>query len=202
MKRVYLMLCLFASLATGANAAMAPDELVRQTTEKVITQLAENRETLERNPEELYQLVDEIVLPHFDFERMSRYVLGRHWRDASPKQQEKFVAEFKTLLVRTYATALFEYTGQEIVYKPFRREEGDRKVVVKTEIQPQDGPAIPIDYALIRNSEEWKVYDVKIDGLSLVTNYRSQYGRIVQTKGVDELIASLTEKNEKLMSGQ
>ncbi len=202
MKRIFLIACLFAGLATGANAAMAPDELVRQTADQVISELTENREELEKNPEELYRMVNDIVLPHFDFERMSRFVLGKHWRDATPEQQEQFVAEFKTLLVRTYATALFEYTGQEIVYKPFRHEEGDKKAVVKTEIQPDDGPAIPIEYALAQRGDEWKVFDVKIDNLSLVTNYRSQYGRIVQTKGVDELITSLADKNERLMSSQ
>lgn len=205
MKRIFLILCLSAGLAAGAlvaRAATAPDELVRQTADEVISQLTENRETLEKDPEKLYQMVNDIVLPHFDFERMSRFVLGKHWRDATPEQQEKFVAQFKTLLVRTYATALFEYTGQEIVYKPFRHEEGDKKAVVKTEIQPADGPAIPIEYALAQRGEEWKVFDVRIDGLSLVTNYRSQYGRIVQSQGVDELIASLTEKNERLMSEQ
>lgn len=202
MKRVCLILCLFASVATGANAAMAPDELVRQTADKVLSELTENREALEQDPERLYKMVDEIVLPHFDFERMSRFVLGKYWRDAGAEQQEAFVAEFRTLLVRTYATALFEYTGQEIVYKPFRHQEGDKKAIVKTEIQPADGPAIPIEYALAQRGEEWKVFDVRIDGLSLVTNYRSQYGRIVQSQGVDELIASLSEKNERLMKSQ
>jgi len=200
MKRAFLIFCVFA--ATAASAAMAPDELVRKTTDQVLAELTKNRETLESNPGKLYQMVDQIVLPHFDFERMSRYVLGKHWRDTSPEQQKQFIAEFKTLLVRTYATALFEYTGQEIVYKPFHHEEGDRKATVRTEIQPRDGPAIPIEYALLETEGEWKVYDVRIEGLSLVTNYRSQYGRIVQTQGIDKLIASLSAKNDKLMSGQ
>ena len=203
MKRLYLTLCLFVGLAAGvAAAAMPPDQLVRETTDKVLAELTANRDSLEQNPERLYQMVDEIILPHFDFERMSRYVLGKHWNNASAEQQQKFVGEFKTLLVRTYATALFEYTGQDIVYKPFRHKEGEERAVVRTEVQPEDGPAIPIDYALSQNSDEWKVYDIKIDGLSLVTNYRAQYDRIVQSKGIDVLIASLSEKNEKLTSGQ
>lgn len=202
MKRVFSGLVLFIGLVYGAAAAVPPDQLVRQTTDKVLSELTQNREALEQDKERLYALVDEIVLPHFDFERMSRFVLGKHWKSASPEQQEKFVAEFRTLLVRTYATALFEYTGQEVIFKPFRHEEGDRRAVVKTEVQQEDGPPIPMDYALIQNSDEWKVYDVKIENLSLVANYRAQYGRMVENQGLDALIASLSEKNKKLMSGQ
>lgn len=202
MKRVCMILVLFVGLVYGALAAVPPDQLVRQTTDEVLTELTENRDALEQDKERLYNMVNEIVLPRFDFERMSRYVLGQHWKSATPEQQEKFIAEFKTLLVRTYATALFEYTGQEVVYKPFRHEEGEKRAMVRTEVQPEDGPPIPIDYALIQNSDEWKVYDVKIENLSLVTNYRAQYGRIVQNQGLDALIASLSEKNKQLMSGQ
>lgn len=199
MRRIFLFLSLCAALVTSANAAMSPDKLVHDTTEKVLKELTENRDALEKNPERLYQMVDEIVLPHFDFERMSRYVLGKYWRDASPDQQKAFIEQFKTLLVRTYATALFEYTGQEISYKPFHHKEGDKKAVVETQVQRADGPPIPIEYSLGQNSEEWKVFDIKIDGLSLVTNYRAQYSRIIQTQGMDDLIASLKQKNESLM---
>ena len=206
MKKAILIFWLFAGLVVGlagaAHAAAPPDQLVRETTDEVLSQLTENRDAMKQNPERLYRMVNDIVLPHFDFERMSRYVLGKHWRDADPEQQEQFVEEFRTLLVRTYATALFEYTGQEIVYKPFRHEEGDKKAIVKTEVKAQDGPPIPIDYALMQEGEGWKVFDIKIDGLSLVTNYRSQYGRTIQTQGIDTLIASLSEKNEKLVNQQ
>ncbi|MBS1269747.1 MAG: putative phospholipid-binding protein MlaC [Gammaproteobacteria bacterium] len=202
MRRVCLFMCLCMGLTAGAGAGLPPDQLVRETAEQVITELTENRRELEKNPERLYRMVNKIVLPYFDFKRMSRYVLGQHWSDASPAQREQFTGEFKTLLIRTYATALFEYTGQEIVYKPFRHEKGDKRAVVGTEVHPEDGPPIPIEYGLISNSEEWKVYDIRIDGLSLVTNYRAQYGRIVQTRGIEKLLASLSEKNEKSMSRQ
>lgn len=202
MKRLSLIVALFASLVGTVQAAKAPDQLVRETADQVISELTANREALENNPEKLYRMVNEIVLPRFDFERMARYVLGRNWNDASDQQKQAFIKEFRTLLVRTYATALFEYTGQEIVYKPFHMEEGDRRAVVKTEVQPADGPAIPIEYALLQSDDEWKVYDVRIDGLSLVTNYRSQYGRILQRQGMDALISQLAEKNERLMSSQ
>jgi phospholipid transport system substrate-binding protein len=187
------------SLVAGATAAMPPDQLIKDTTNKVLKELTENRAELQKDPQRLYQMVNDVVLPHFDFERMSRYVLGKHWRQATDDQQQKFVGEFKTLLVRTYATALFEYTGQEIDYKPFHHAEGDSKAVVETEVQRSDGPPIPIDYSLTQNSEDWKVYDIKINGLSLVTNYRAQYGRIIETQGMDALIGELTKKNEELM---
>lgn len=202
MKRICLFLCLITGLTAGSNAAGTPDELVRETTNKVLSELTENRRELEQNPEELYRMVDEIVLPHFDFQRMSRFVLGRSWRDATPEQQERFVVEFKTLLVRTYAEALFQYTGQDIVFQPSRHQEGENKAVVKTSVQRDDGPPLPIEYVLMQNSDEWKVYDIKVEGLSLVTNYRSQYGRIIHTQGVDTLIEQLKEKNERLTKKQ
>lgn len=202
MKKAILIFWLFVGLTGAVAAAVPPDQLVRKTTDEVLSELTENRGAMEQNPQRLYRMVNEIVLPHFDFERMSLTVLGKHWRGANPEQQQRFVEEFSTLLVRTYATALLEYTGQEIVYKPFRHKEGDKKAIVKTEVKPEDGPPIPIEYALMQNGEEWKVYDIKIDGLSLVTNYRSQYGRTIQTKGIDTLIASLSEKNEQLVKDQ
>lgn len=200
MKRLGFLLYTWIGFAAWANAAVPPDELVKETTKKVLSELTENRPALEKDTSLLYEMVDEIVLPHFDFERMSRYVLGKNWESATPEQQTQFVAEFKTLLVRTYATALFEYTGQEIVYKPFRHEEGKKQAVVKTEVKQDDGPSIPIEYALLLNSEQWKVYDIRINGLSLVTNYRAQYGAIIKTRGMEELIASLSEKNQRLTS--
>lgn len=202
MKRALLILGLFAGLASAPQAAVSPDRLVKETTDEVLAQLTENREALEQDSQRLYQLVHEIVLPHFDFERMSRYVLGKHWKEISGDNQQAFIEEFKTLLVRTYATALFEYTGQEIAYKPFQHKEGDKKAQVKTEVVPEDGPPIPIDYALVREDEAWKVYDVKIDGLSLVTNYRAQYSRTIQAQGIDTLLAKMSKKNENLVQSQ
>jgi phospholipid transport system substrate-binding protein len=202
MKRAVLTLCLVAGLASTPQASISPDRLVQQTTDKVLSELTENRDTLEQKPERLYRMVREIVLPHFDFERMSQYVLGKHWKEIGDKQRQEFIGEFRTLLVRTYASALFKYTGQEIVYKPYQHEEGNDRALVKTEVVPDDGPSIPIHYALVRDGDAWKVYDVKIDGLSLVTNYRAQYSRTIQTRGIDSLIASLSKKNEKLAKDQ
>lgn len=189
---------LFSVMAHG-TASIGPDLLVKQTTDRVLNELKSNREVLLNDHEKLYRLVDEIVLPHFDFESMSRLVLGQHWRQASKEQRDKFVDEFKNLLVRTYATALFEYTGQNIVYKPLRLKNGDKTAVVKTEVELGDAPNVPLHYRLRQNTNgEWKVYDINIDGISLITNYRAAYGRTIQTEGLDALIASLNERNRAL----
>ena len=180
-----------------AYAGQSPDLLVKETTDKVLKELTVNREILQADVNRLYQMVDQIVLPHFDFNRMSKLVLGKHWKKANKKQRQKFEQEFKSLLVRTYATALFEYTGQEIIYKPFHNKQGADRVVVKTEIVPNDGPNIPLHYSLSKGDDgAWLVYDVSIDGISLVTNYRTAYGRIIESKGIDTLIVSLIEKRE------
>lgn len=178
-------------------AGQSPDLLVKETTDKVLKELTVNREALQSDVNRLYQLVDKIVLPHFDFGRMSKLVLGKHWKKADETQRQRFEREFKSLLVRTYATALFEYTGQEIVYKPFHNKGGADRVVVRTEIVPNDGPNIPLHYSLKKGRDgAWLVYDVSIDGISLVTNYRTAYGRIIESKGIDTLIVSLIEKRE------
>lgn len=184
------------SVTVQASFGASPETLIKDTSDQVLGELKANREALVNDPEKLYALVDRIVLPHFDFERMSRLVLGRHWRDATEAQRSKFVSEFKNLLVRTYATALFEYTGQRILYKPFRMKEGDKRAIVKTEIELGDAPNIPLNYALNKNSDTWKVYDITIDGISLVTNYRLAYSQTIQAEGLDALIRSLAERNK------
>lgn len=202
MKRVLAaLMVLWLGLPAAASAAMSPIELVRQTTDELLARFTENRKALKSDKERLFQMVDEIVVPHFNINRMARYVLGQHWGDATAEQKERFIAEFKTQLIRTYGTALFEYTGeQEIIYKPFRHEEGDEQAVVKTEVPQTDGPNIPVEYRMVLNDGKWQVWDVVIENLSTVQNYRAQYGTVVNARGLDGLITSLSEKNRKLMS--
>lgn len=181
----------------AAAASLPPTELVRDTANRVLTMFSENRAALEHDPEGLYQLVHAIVLPHFDFERMARLVLGKHWRDASDEQRARFTSEFRSLLVRTYGKALEAYEDQEILYLPMRGSESDGNVLVRTEIRPPDGFPVPINYALYRVGEDWKVYDVVIDNVSLVTNYRSTFATDIRRQGLDGLIAHLVEHNQK-----
>ncbi len=192
------LLALLTLVSVSASASSSPDVLIRDTTEKLLAELSANRQALMDDSQRLYRLVDEVVLPHFDFKRMSQLVLGRYWRQATEAQQQQFVEQFKALLVRTYATALFEYTDQEIEYKPFRADEKENVAVVKTEVlQPGGGPRIPFHYSLLKDgNNDWKVFDVRVDGISLVTNYRTSYARLIQTNGLDSLISSLADKNK------
>lgn len=195
----FLVFAIIALFNLSAAATVMPDALVKETTDKLLSELTSNRKVLMEDNSKLYKLVDELVLPHFDFERMSRLVLGKHWRSANDQQRDQFVEQFKNLLVRTYATALFEYTGQKIVYKPFRLKQGATLAVVKTEILQQEGPKIPFHYSLkLDESGVWKIFDIRVDGISLVTNYRTSYGQMIQNNGIDSLISSLADKNKTL----
>jgi phospholipid transport system substrate-binding protein len=151
---------------------------------------------LEANPALIYPLVESTVLPHFDFRQMSQSALGRFWRDATDEQKTALTNEFRELLVRTYATALLGYTGQQIQYLPVQYKPGDEKVMIPTRIAATDNaPPIPINYRLQLNESKWMVYDVVIDGVSLITNYRSQFAAEVRRGGIAGLISTLESKN-------
>ena len=198
----WMPILLIGGLLNGiAYAAMSPQDLVKQTSQRMLQALRDEKAQIKKNPEHLRKLVDKIVLPHFDFRKMSRLVLGRYWRRASDGQQERFVDEFRTLLVRTYTTALSEYTDQTINYLPFKGDPGSGDVTVRTEVQQRGGSPIPIDYSLMREDSEWKVYDVTISGISLVINYRSSFASEIRHAGLDGLIDKLHNRNKKNSDG-
>lgn len=197
---VYLLLLLPTSYGF---AATQPDQLIKDITEQVLTSLKEERIRLKENPEKVYEYVTELaekhVLPHYDFRKMSRWILGKNWRKASKQQQQQFIDNFREMLIRTYATALLAYSDQEIVYFPFRSKKGARSVVVRAEFRQKGAPAIPVHYRLSkdRKSGKWKVFDVAIDGISLVTNYRSSFAIQIRKSGMQGLIATLSNKNSE-----
>ena len=193
---VVLLLSVTAS-ATPATHDISPQELVRDTSSRMLTALRDEKQFIEDNPGRLYELVADIVLPYFDFRRMSQWVLGKNWRQASPEQRARFVEEFRKLLVRTYGSALSEYADEEIIFLPFNNIDNVRKVTVRTEIE-HAGSTIPINYSMYNSQEGWKVYDVAISGVSLVTNYRSTFNNIIRGKGMDNLIDQLVERNSKI----
>jgi len=193
------ILALVMSLAVMAQPN-DPEELVRATTDKVVQILESHQEELEQKPGAVYGLVKETVLPHFDFRSMSKLVMGHYWRRASEAQREAFVAEFRQLLVRTYAKSLREYEGQEIAFLPTRERPDAGEVTVRTEIRDGSGMPIPIDYRLHPVDGSWKVFDVSVDGISLVTNYRSTFSQKIRRAGIDGLIEELRQNNQERSS--
>jgi phospholipid transport system substrate-binding protein len=187
----YLVLTFNNTFATTKSA----EEVVKVTADSVIARLTTERAELEAHPEKLYSLINELVIPHFDFVSMSKWVLGRNWRDASEAQQEQFVGEFRTLLVRTYAKALLEYSNETINYLPVENNPDSNIVVVKTEIHQPGTKPVTINYSMHVSGGEWKVVDVTVDGISLVATYRGSFASEIRKSGMDALIAKLTERN-------
>lgn len=179
------------------QAQTGPRELVEATTERVLARLEAQRAELEAEPGRLYGIVNDIVLPHFDFVRMSRWVLGRrYWTEASDEQKRRFVLAFRDLLVRTYATALFDYTGQKVNVLPLRGDPADqRDVRVQTEVQQPGGPPIAIHYNMYRDMQgAWKVYDVSVEGVSLLSSYRSSFSSEIRRSDLESLIQQLEKR--------
>jgi phospholipid transport system substrate-binding protein len=197
-----LLLALLLLVPVRALATdIAPQELVRVTSSRMLDAMHEEQGMIAKDAAHLYQLVEQIVLPYFDFRRMSQWVLGRNWRVATTQQREQFVEQFRQLLVRTYSTALFEYADEEIVYLPVAGEKGGANVMVRTEINQPGVGVIPITYSLYPSGNGWMVYDISISGVSLVTNYRSTYGSIIRKDGIDHLINQLSERNRSHADG-
>jgi phospholipid transport system substrate-binding protein len=186
------------SVLNVAHAEIAPDVLVKQTADEVLTIIKNNKDIQAGNKQQLYDLVEAKILPNFDFERVCRMVLGKSWRSATPEQQAVFQREFRSLLLRTYASALSKYKDQVIEYKPLRAEADAKNVSVKTQILQQGGQPVAVDYSLVKSANGWKVYDIVIESVSLVTNYRSQFSNEIRQNGLDSLNKKLEEKNNSV----
>ncbi|AGA91462.1 ABC-type transport system involved in resistance to organic solvents, auxiliary component [Thioflavicoccus mobilis 8321] len=196
MKRVILLLAtlFLASGVAQAAPSTSATALAKETSEQMLQVLEERRDEIERRPQLIYQLVDKIVLPHFDFERITRTAVGRYWREASTAQRRALTEGFREVLVRTYARALLSYSGETIHYLPERKLADDR-VTVSTEVRNPGGATIRIDYRLYATDGTWKVYDVIVDNVSLVANYRGTFANIIRSSGIDGLIDRLGEMN-------
>lgn len=202
MKKIFqalLVLAAWLPALVAVSAELAPDELVRTTSREVIEILKTDKEA--RSGKKLLDLVDAKVLPHFDFTRMTRLAVGKNWRNATPEQQQSLVREFRTLLVRTYSSALATYKDQVIDVRPVKLNAGDTEVTVRTQVQQSGGQPVQIDYAMEKKTDGWKVFDVTVAGVSLVTNYRSTFDRQIAEGGIDGLIKSLADKNRSLEEG-
>lgn len=201
MKKLFAFVgaCLVSAVVVAQDA---PDVLVQQVTEEVLEVVRKDKDIQNGNTQKVIELVERKVLPHFNFSRMTALAVGKDWRKASPQQQQQLTHEFKTLLVRTYSNALTGYRNQKIVYKPFKMSAGDTEVLVRTEVLQPGSKAVQLDYSLEKQDSGWKVFDVVVAGISLVTNYRDQFGQEVRSGGIDGLIAAIATKNKSLESAQ
>jgi phospholipid transport system substrate-binding protein len=194
MRRILATLAMLLAPVIAA-AQEAPDALVRRTTDEVLAIIKADKDVQSGNMAKVVQLAEQKVLPHFDFERMTRLAVGRNWSQASAEQKQALVKEFRTMLVRTYSSSLSQYRNQTIDVKPTKVGAADKEALVKTAVIQQGGPPIPIDYAMAKEDSGWKVYDVVIDGASLVTTYRGTFNDQVQKGGIDGLLKTLQERN-------
>ncbi len=201
MRKLMLGIGMFLGFSVAfAATPESAQELMISTVEQTLAKLKAKKEFIKKNPEYLNALVNEYVVPRFDFERSARWVLGKYWRKATPEQRKQFIIEFKNLLVRTYATSLSEYSDQKITYLPFRGKSGAEEVTVRSEVEQAGGFPIPIDYRLHKKNGEWKVFDVVIDDISLIANYRTSFGREIRKTSIGDLIKRLATRNAESKS--
>lgn len=196
MLRRFFLLLAGAIATTAALAQEAPDALVKRTADEILAIVRQDKDLQAGNQQKVVQLAEQKVLPYFDFERMTRLAVGRGWQQASPEQRQALTAAFRTMLVRTYSTSLSQYRNQTIEVKPLKMAPADTDVTVRTQVIQQGGPPIPIDYAMEKKDNQWKVYDVVVDGASLVTTYRGSFNEQIQKTGIDGLIKTLQERNQ------
>ncbi len=189
--------------APGVQADIeSPVALLERTSEQVLKILREEHETLVNDPERVYQIVDQYILPHLDEVTMAKLALGKNWRKASREQKLAFIEEFKHLLIKTYSKSLTEFRDQKIRYFPVKLAPDTRKTSVKAEVIQPGGPSIPLAYRMRVKNNAWKVYDIKVDGVSLVTSYRGTFTQEVRKSGIDGLLKYLRDKNHELDSGK
>jgi len=194
-------------LVWGPSAAQAkvngPQTMVEHTTHELLNRFSKDRSEIEQHPERLYHLVNDIVVPHFDFVHMSHWVLGRQaWSGMDHKQKTRFVLAFRELLVRTYATALLQYQDQKIQFLPLRGDPSSGHVEVRSTVEQSGGQSIAINYSLHQRHGQWKVYDVSVDGISLLSNYRSSFADEINKTGIKQLIARLEQRVQQQSSPQ
>ena len=196
---VFLLGVLLAAPAFVRAQDIAPDALAKKVTDEVLTVLRADKDIQTGNTKKILDLVEAKILPHFNFERMTRLAVGAPWRQASSAQQQSLISEFRTLLVNTYTTAFTQYKDQVIEYRPLKMAPTDTEVVVRSLIKQKTGAdPIDINYSMEKVDGTWKVYDVVIAGVSLVQNYRSSFASEIQKGGIDGLIATLSAKNKTL----
>jgi len=196
------------SIAAANPSIQPPDEMLKIATKKMLRSINDNRTEIKQSPDKLKSLVEEIILPHLDFIAASKAVMGKYWRRAAKDQKLNFIRQFRLLLLRFYSSALSEYlNGQDkdldenlIHYFPIKIKEGEKSLTIRAEVKPDTGQPIPIRYRMHLTKKGWKIYDVSVEGISMITTYKNNFANQFKTEGIDALIASLKEKNEQMLA--
>jgi len=193
---IAIFACLMAlALPARAQQDLGPEELVRKVTQDVLDAIRSDKQLAAGDKQKALKLAEEKVLPLIDFEEAARLAVGRAWAQATPEQRKKLVEEFRRMLVRTYSNAISAYEGQTMQVLPVRMKPGDTEVTVHNRYIRAGGKPLPVDYQMHKTDQGWKIYDITVEGVSLVLTYRSEFDAIVKQEGIDGLIKRLEEKN-------
>ena len=195
MNRIIAIVLSWALLAPAFAQDVAPDVLVKNVTQEVVELITKDREIKAGSRAKLVEVIEAKVLPHFNFGAMTALAMGQNWGKSTPEQKKRLTEEFKTLLVRTYASALAAYSEQKFDFRPLRAKPTDTDVTVNVRVIQPGAQAVTIDYSMEKTGSGWKVYDVMVGGVSLVANYRTEFANTVRNSGVDGLIRDLSKKN-------
>jgi phospholipid transport system substrate-binding protein len=196
--RILAVSCLALCAPALAQEAPPPDVLVKNVTLEVVDLIAKDKEIKAGSREKLMRLVEAKVLPHFNFASMTALAMGQGWNKATPEQKMRLTGEFKSLLVRTYASALSAYSEQKFDFRPLRAKPTDTDVTVQVRVLQSGTQPVSLDYSMEKTAAGWKVYDVMVGGVSLVVNYRTEFANSVRNSGIDGLIKELQTKNQCL----
>ena len=192
-----ILVLAFAASFPAAAQDLAPDALVKNVTLEVVDLITKDKEIKAGSRAKLIQVIEAKVLPHFNFNSMTALAMGQNWGKANPEQRKQLTEEFKTLLVRTYASALAAYSEQKFDFRPLRAKPTDTDVTVNVRVIQPGAQPVTIDYSMEKTANGWKVYDVMVGGVSLVANYRTEFANTVRASGVDGLIRDLKKKNQE-----
>lgn len=193
---LFLVFLLLASGLSQAAETETAEQVVKQTSNELMSAIEPQKAALREDSAKLYKLVEEIVLPHFDFDFISRLVLGKAWKQATPEEQQRFSKAFQTLLVRTYSNALLEYSGEELTWLDAQQGDNPNRVIQRAQVRLKSGQVVPMNYRMHKKDGHWKVYDITIDNISLVMNYRGTFAGEIRKNGLPSLIERLEAKNQ------
>ena len=193
-----LVALMLSFVALPALAQETPDVLVKNVTTEVVELISKDKEIKSGSRQKLIEVIEAKVLPHFNFRAMTALAMGQNWSKTTPEQKAQLIDQFRTLLVRTYASALAAYSEQKFDFRPLRAKPTDTDVTVNVRVMQQGAQPVTLDYSMEKTANGWKVYDVMVGGVSLVANYRTEFANTVRNSGVDGLIRDLEKKNKSL----